>query len=252
MLEIIDGYCHCGVSKYRPEQDVRDVMARFNVTKAVLVQHLGEYDNSYIQQVVRGAPECFAGVLLVNMDDPHVAKQLDDWVADRMFRGIRLLASSLRTHPVVWKRAARLGLVLVVYDEPCLARYAEDLALFAKVHPETHLVISHLGMPDVREAPGYSGQGKILSLAEQPNVFVQISGMHMFSQVPYPDLVPLVEQLVATFGPERLVYGSNYPVMKNEAVYQAERDLLCAGDLGIPRAAVEQVMCGTARRLWFD
>ena len=252
MFDVVDAYCHCGLTKYRPIGDVKRVMERFDVSRKVLVQHLGEYDNTYIQNIVAVEPGRFAGVLLVDVDDPTAGDQLDCWAASNAFRGIRLLARSLATHPGIWEQAAGLGLVFVIYDEPTLASYAEQLDTFAVQHPATPLVLSHLGMPDRVEAPGFPSHGKIMSLAARPNVFVQISGMHMFAKPPYDELVPLIAQLVECFGPNRLVYGSNYPVMKDDAVYEAEQDLVRTGRLGIPLEAVEQVMGGTARQLWFD
>ena len=45
---IIDSYTHCGISKYLPIEDVSATMDRAGVHRAVLAQHLGEFDNSYI------------------------------------------------------------------------------------------------------------------------------------------------------------------------------------------------------------
>ena len=54
--EVVDGYCHCGTSKYRPIEDIGKVMGRFGVSRAVLVQHLGEFDNRYIERVAGEDP----------------------------------------------------------------------------------------------------------------------------------------------------------------------------------------------------
>ena len=67
-MNITDGYSHCGLSKWRPLEDVDRVMDRFHVERAVLAQHLGEFDNTYIEMVVRARPERFAGVFLVDTD----------------------------------------------------------------------------------------------------------------------------------------------------------------------------------------
>ncbi|HUE16056.1 MAG TPA: hypothetical protein VMR25_17935, partial [Planctomycetaceae bacterium] len=61
-MEIVDAYAHCGLSKYEPIEKVREVMAAAGVSRAVLVQHLGEFDNSYIGPVVQSDPQHLAGV----------------------------------------------------------------------------------------------------------------------------------------------------------------------------------------------
>ena len=53
---------------------VLDTTAQAGVDRAVLCQHLGEYDNSYLAQVVGSRPEQFAAVLLVNPAEPDAAE----------------------------------------------------------------------------------------------------------------------------------------------------------------------------------
>lgn len=249
---VIDGYCHCGLSKYRPVEDVVSTMERHGVSRAVLVQHLGEFDNSYIEGIVRADSDRFAGVLLVDTDDPAADRVLTTWAEKGTFRGLRILAHTITSCPKVWESAAELGLNIVVFDTPTLAPYADLLADFASDHPMTRLVISHLGMPDIAEAPQFGSAERILSLADHPNIYLQLSGMHMFTASPYSDLVPLIGRLAAAFGPERLFYGSNFPVMGEEAVYVSEIDQLRTGKLGVHQAVVDQVLGTTALELWFS
>jgi predicted TIM-barrel fold metal-dependent hydrolase len=63
---IIDAYTHCGVDKFQPLPDVQAMMREVGVTKAVLAQHLGQYDNSYIASCVRTNPETLAGVAMID------------------------------------------------------------------------------------------------------------------------------------------------------------------------------------------
>ena len=69
---IVDGYAHCGISKYQPVEVVLETMAQAGVDRAVLCQHLGEVDSSYLAQVVGNRPEQFAAVFLVNPAEPEV------------------------------------------------------------------------------------------------------------------------------------------------------------------------------------
>ena len=252
MCDIIDGYCHCGLSKYRPVEYLREVMRRNGVLRAVLVQHLGEYDNGYIEYIVTNEPQKFAGVMLINVQSPSADKDLAAWAGRKAFRGIRLLAHTAATHPDIWERAAEVGLNIVVYESPTIAAYVDLIRRFASRHAGTRIVISHLGVLDGREAPGYPSIRHLLDLAEEPNVFIQLSGFHMFGSFPYLELAPIVEMLLAGFGPERSLYGSNFPVMGNDEVYNKELVLLSSGRFGVPANALEDVLSRTAKRLWFD
>src|SRR5579862_4197612 len=90
-------------------------MSAAKVSRAVLVQHLGEFDNSYIGSVCASDPERFAGVLLVDHLDENVAKALQRWVATSNFRGLRLTADALLARPELFSLAVGLGLVILLY-----------------------------------------------------------------------------------------------------------------------------------------
>ncbi len=244
-VQLIDGYCHCGLRKYRPIEDVSAVMDRFGVSRAVLVQHMGEYDNSYIGGIVAAQPDRFAGVMLVDVDGDAADLDLPG------FRGVRLVASTLQTHAHVWERAAALGLNLVIYGEPTIADHVDALGEFAAEHPGANLIISHMGvlMRDLED------HRPILNLAAHANVYVQVSAFHMFDDEPYAKLVPIVERFVEAFGPRRLYYGSNFPVMEHDELYGRELELMRSGALGVPGAPlgmIEDVLSRTAAGLWFE
>lgn len=189
---------------------------------------------------------------MIDTEDRAAVDQVAYWAGKRVLRGIRLVLQTLETNPEIWEKAAQSGLNILVFEQPAIAPRADSLAAFARGHPDTRLVLSHLGMPDCGKAPDFRADERILALADNGNMFVQISGMHMFGRAPYAGLVPLITRLVECFGPERLLYGSNYPVMETEAVYGEELSLLRAGRLGVPREAANQVSAGTAKSLWFD
>lgn len=249
---LIDAYAHCGLRKYRPIEKVRAVADRFGIARTVLVQHLGEYDNSYIGGIVAAEPDRFAGVCVIDTDAPAACGTLAREADKDVFRGIRLLAHTLGTRADLWEAAAQRGLNIIAYDEPTLAPHADLLAEFLHRHRETRMVLSHLGVLDRSIAPRFPDYDRILSLAEHPNAFLQISGMHMFAEYPYVELVPLIERALEAFGPQRLLYGSNYPLIEEDALVGRELALLLEGRMGVPLDAVEQVVRLTAHDLWFD
>ncbi|NQU76766.1 MAG: amidohydrolase family protein [Planctomycetes bacterium] len=252
MCTIIDGYCHCGLRKYRPIEDLRLFMDELGICRSVLVQHMGQYDNSYIEGVVAAEPQRFAGVMLVDVDSPDACSRLGFWTEGGVFRGVRLIASTIYEHPGVWKRAAGLGLNIVIYDEAGLVPHLDPLRKFASEHPHCRLVLSHLGVLNVKEAPHYDSHRRLLELADLGNVYVQISGFSMFAEYPYTALVDVVRRLIEAFGPGRSFYGTNFPaVSDDEAAYSKDLELICTGKLGVPPDALDDILNGTAMRLWF-
>jgi predicted TIM-barrel fold metal-dependent hydrolase len=251
-LEIIDAYAHCGLSKYELIETVRATMAAGGVSRAVLVQHLGEFDNSYIGSVVASDPEHFAGVLLVNHGADHVAETLGEWVASGNFQGLRLTAEALVAKPDLFALAGNLGLVIVLYAprgiRPILSRLRTEL----QSAPFSRLVVTHLGNPSVNEGKLDDAARDVLELSQFSNVYLQLSGMKMFCLYPHEPLYPLVAQAVDAFGVNRILWGSNYPVGGTQEDYAADLRLLLDGRLPVPGEAIVPIAGENARRLWFN
>jgi len=234
-MTITDAYAHCGLRKYKPVADLDAIMDRHGVSRTVLAQHLGEYDNSYIESIVKARPKRFAGVFLVDLANPKAADEVRRWKETGALRGIRFPSESLLTHGPLWQWAAQLGLHLVV-SAPFPKSVADALSTFASHNPRTEIQLTHLGTP---------------ALAERRNVHVQISGMHKLGKPPYTELVPRIQELYRRYGAERLLYSSNFPVMETEEIYSAEIELLRSGRLGIPEKDMALVMNANGERLWF-
>ena len=232
---ITDAYAHCGLRKYKPVADLDACMDGHGVSRTVLAEHLGEYDNSYIESVVKARPKRFAGVFLVDLANPKAADEVRRWKETGAFRGIRFPSESLLTHPALWQWAAQLGLHFVV-SAPFPKPVTEALSTFASHNRRTQIQLTHLGTP---------------ALAERRNVHVQISGMHKLGKPPYTELIPQIQELHRRYGAERLLYASNFPVMETWEAYATEIDLLRTGRLGIPEKDVPLVMNANAERMWF-
>jgi L-fuconolactonase len=250
-MEVIDGYCHCGLSKYEPIERVREVMAAAGVSRSVLVQHLGEFDNSYIGSIVQQDPEHFAGVLLVDHRSPDVVPQLQRLRATRLFRGVRLTTEALSAKPELFSVGGNLGLVIVLYSPQGIGSHISWLIEQLEFAPFTQLVVTHLGNPSVDGQSVAESATDVFRLSQFANVYLQVSGMKMFCPFPHEPLYPLIAQALEKFGAARLIWGSNYPVVGTADDYQADLRLLLDGRLPIPEHAMPKIACENARRLWF-
>lgn len=250
-MEIIDAYVHSGMRKFQPIEAVANVMESAGVSRAVIVQHLGEFDNSYIGGIVEANPVRFAGVCLVDHTAPNAADALEHYAGSGLFKGVRFTADTLQIAPHLWRKAVELGLVVVLYAPDGVATITNPLRAFLAKHPQCKLVISHLGNPNVQEAPQFEAQRKVCSLADYPGVYYQVSGMKMFCPYPHEELYPLISEAAAAFGTSRLIWGSNYPVVGDENDYANDLRLLLEGRLSIPKEAIPLIAGANARALWF-
>jgi len=88
-------------------------------------------------------------------------------------------------------------------------------------------VLTHIGLPYDRSAAGLqTWRDNVSRLAERPNVACKVSGLCMFDQQWTPDsLAPFIHFALSTFGEDRCVFGSNFPV---ERLYGSFSTLLTA------------------------
>ena len=96
-------------------------------------------------------------------------------------------------------------------------------AELARRVPEVTFVLDHLGKPDVRNQSFQPWANDLNALASLPNVVAKISGLtteanwHDWQPA---ELMPFLSQAFASFGPERLMFGSDWPVMTLATSYQ--------------------------------
>ena len=248
---MIDGYSHCGISKYLPVEDVLGTMRTAGVDRAVLCQHLGEYDNSYLESVVNEHPDTFAAVCLVDPASPDWRAELRKLNAGGAFRGLRILADTLHENLALATEALALDLTLVVWAPDGIAGVLSPIRRLLAERTDGNIVITHLGAPRVEDDRMVAGW-ELLELAAEPGVFVTLSGQSMFCEYPYAALDELVARVIREFGASRVMWGSNYPVCGAVDEYTRDLALATSGSWGLGPDEVEQIVDGTARRLWFD
>ena len=248
---IVDDYAHYGILKYQPAEMVLDTMARAGVDRAVLCQHLGEYDNSYLAQVVGSRPEQFAAVLLVNPAEPDAAEKLKQWTDTGRFRGVRLLAEWFEPYFPLWQEAVRQGLHLILYAPDGIAEAVPSIRRLLRECPRARVVVSHLGNPQLVDGRLVRGP-ELFQLDQEAGVLVLISGLSMFCVYPYAELREFVCDVIRRFGPLRLMWGSNFPVCGDATAYQRDLIHFRTREWGVSSDEIDEILRGTASNLWFE
>lgn len=95
--------------------------------------------------------------------------------------------------------------------------------------PGTSFVLDHCGNPSVRAKDLSSWREAISRVAERKNVVVKVSGI-VASAAPGPwtpdDLAPIVDHVLKAFGPERVIFGGDWPVCTPAATLRQWVDAL--------------------------
>jgi L-fuconolactonase len=215
---VVDTHVHAGLTKYEPIESLVDQMFRHRVDHAVLVQHAGEFDNTYLIESARRYPGRFAIACSVDVQDPAAADHLSEWVErSPAIQGVRLYAAQLFAgapgSDAAWRRADELGLIVSVgasLRDLTSPQMEETVRRFTRAR----LHLEHLAHPDPREPEPYETYRRALALAAHEHVTLKVSGFYSFTRLawsPYVDTIPFFELALEAFGPRRMMWGSDFP-----------------------------------------
>ncbi|MEV4349161.1 amidohydrolase family protein [Actinoplanes sp. NPDC049596] len=124
-----------------------------------------------------------------------------------------------------------------------------SVARAAAAFPSAVFVLDHLGKPPIAAGSLASWRSLIAPVAARPNVVAKLSGLvteAAWATWTTGDLKPYVETAVSLFGPDRLMFGSDWPVCELAATYAEVKDALVETLGGVP----EDVFGGTAVRTY--
>jgi L-fuconolactonase len=220
----------------------------------VLVQAHGAYgsDNSYVLDALQVAPERFVGVVIVDPAADDAPERLRELASVPGCQGVRLFGIGAEP-PVwfdgdvgssLWATAVDLDLrIVATLLTPDLPRLDAMLARF----PGAPVVLDHCGFPEVHDGPPFVGLEPLLGLVDHPGLHLKVTS-HVLEGAG-AHATAFVERLAATFGPDRIVWGSDYPQTHDRSYAELValgRDA-CAG---LPAADQARVLGETALRLW--
>jgi predicted TIM-barrel fold metal-dependent hydrolase len=201
--------------------DMVAAMDAVGVDGAVLVSPftMYGYDASYALEVHRQHPGRFALVKPVDPTDAGVAETIADWAATPGAVGIRILLNrgitTDATDPGLQRVLAAAARHALPVNLMCTGRL-EQAAQMAGRHPDTQLVIDHLGLPQPQEPPApaepFADLPRLLALAAHANVAVKISGACTLSHEPFPykDIWEPLGRIFDAFGLNRCMWGTDW------------------------------------------
>jgi L-fuconolactonase len=203
-----------------------------------------------------------AGVVgWVDLTAPRVATELDrlrTLPGGQLLVGVRHLVQAESDPEWLLRKDVRRGLDEVAerglcYDLLILPHQLPAAAALAERAPQLRLVLDHAAKPPLRVGDLREWANGVRSLAAAPQVVCKFSGLiteadHQSWSI--RDVRPVAKELLDDFGPERLMFGSDWPVCRVAggcAAWASAAEELLAH---LSPAELDQVLNGTARRTY--
>jgi len=174
----------------------------------------------------------FVGVRHITQGEPD-----DDFIVrDDVVRGLKVLEKH------------RVPFDLLFY-----VKHLKHAATLAKKLPNLPMVIDHLAKPRIRERITEGWVENLKAAAKFPNVYCKLSGMVTeadWKAWKPADLKPYVDAALEAFGPDRCMYGSDWPVCLLAAPYAAVHGALNELLAALSASDRAKILGGTAEKFY--
>lgn len=245
---------------YKPRDDETGDTAAFlaaldanGVSHGLLVQpSCYGFDNSAMLDAIAASNGRLKGIAVV---EPGIASEAMRALQRQGVVGVRLNIGSF--DPDFFRRPDAVSFI------DCCADVGWFVEIYAVGEAWTHIapvlsttrapiIIDHLGHPELTQGIDQRGFRAVLSLAERRNVVVKLSSFFRVSLQPLPhaDLDPFASAVLKAFGPDRCVWGSDWPFINTRQVVRYGEQLACL-ERWLPNAAVRRrILWDTPARLF--
>ena len=139
------------------------------------------------------------------------------------------------------------------FDLCVRADQLDKATALADLAPSLQFVLDHCGVPAIKDSAEHPWREKIAEIAERPNVVVKISGVVAYADPArwtLDDVRPYVEHAIESFGWDRVVWGSDWPVCTLTASLSIWVAAAQAITLHCSASERERLFSANARRIW--
>ena len=239
--------------------DLRPHLDACGIDKSVFVQtqHNVE-ENRWVLQMAE-ENDWIAGVVgWVDLASEACEDQLAEFKDQPKFVGIRHVVQDepdddFIIRPEILRGLKTLQKHKVPYDLLFYTQHLKHADQLGRELPELPMVIDHLSKPKIAAQITDGWVDDIKAAAKHPNIFCKLSGMVTeadWNNWKPADLKPYVETVLEAFGPERCMYGSDWPVCELAATYEQVWEALVEVLGPISESERSQIFGGTAKSFY--
>ncbi|MGI2034462.1 amidohydrolase family protein [Rhizobium panacihumi] len=267
---IIDAHQHFWLLKDRgggwPPSDLEAIYRDFlpadflpeiqkaGVAGTVLVQSLPDVEDTRFMLGLAQENDFILGVVgWVDMKAADAPAVITDLAKAKKLKGLRPMLQDIADEnwiddPKLEPAVDAMIASHLVFDALVLEPHLPALHAFARRHPSLPIIIDHGAKPRIASGHFTAWRHAMLRLAELPNVSCKLSGLLTEAGDQDPRaLRPYIETILELFGPERVIWGSDWPVLLLAGCYGSW--LTQCRDI-VPTADHDAVFGGNARRLY--
>ncbi len=215
--------------------DLGPLLAANGMDGCVAVQaDQSEAETQFLLDLAREYPFIRGVVGWVDLRSPQVGDRLAHFAADPHFRGVRHLVQGepndeFLLQPDVMRGISALTPLGLTYDLLLVPRQLPAAARLAALLPGQRFVLDHIAKPLIKDGVLEPWASDLGALALHQNVFCKLSGL--ITEAEWGSWTPAqlrqyLDVVVESFGVDRLLWGSDWPVCLLAGSYQDVREVI--------------------------
>ena len=215
-------------------ESLADELRRCQLDGCVAVQARQSFEETqWLLELSDQAPIIHGVVGWVDLRSERVAEQLEQASQHPKLVGVRHVVQDEPEDNFMLGHEFQRGIAALAefdltYDILIYPRQLPAALRLAANFPDQPFVVDHLAKPLIKDAVLEPWASEIRDLAKHPHVMCKVSGM--ITEAKHKDwqpaeFVPYLDVVLHAFGPERLIFGSDWPVALLSGTYQQAYEL---------------------------
>ena len=250
---------HAAINRSFMPDDLRPQIDEAGVDQTIFVQTQHDVaENKWALKLADENPFIVGVVGWIDLASPECEQQLLRFVDHPKFVGVRHVTQDEEDDDFIVREDVVRGLEVlqrhtVPFDLLFYVKHLRHASTLARRLPDLPMVIDHLSKPEIKTQSMDGWRKHLKNASENANTYCKLSGM--ITEADWrawkpSDLKPYVDVALEAFGPDRCMFGSDWPVCELAGSYQRVYDALLEviGHLGI--AERQAILGGTAARFY--
>jgi L-fuconolactonase len=240
-------------------EDLRPELERAGFDRSIVVQACHSLEETrWLLRLAHGSPFVSGVIGWVDLCSEDLGVQLREFSNDSKFLGVRHVVQSepddrFLVKPEFLRGIRALEEFNLTYDILIYPRHLKVAGELVERFPQQRFVLDHMAKPPIKSGALEPWATDFRRLAKFSNLFCKVSGL--VTEADWgrwrPDhLKPYLDVALESFGPERLMIGSDWPVCTVAASYSEVMGTVIELIDKLAGQASQAVLGGTAARFW--
>ncbi len=201
--------------------DLRPIISVAGVDKTVLVQAAPTIAETRFMLEIADNTDFVAGVVgWVDFESTDVAEHISDLARQSKLKGFRPMIQDIPDDNWMLRPDLDAAFRAIIeqdltFDALVLPGHLKNLVTLLNRYPDLKVVIDHAAKPQIGNDEFQPWAADIAELAQSTQALCKISGLVTEDGIGWSRqrLQPYIDHLLSVFGPERLMWGSDWPVV---------------------------------------